>query len=280
MQGHLTEPQPNDVTILTSQAAQFSVLGSMGVDAQRRAVRAMNGVCRIAANVVTENHTAEIAASKLVVLPSAQVLRNETWQALMTYVANGGNLLLTGPVERDEHWALKDRLKDLGILATAATLDDRSASIDMGAESIDASFGIVAQKALETLHLPNGQTYLEVKHGKGTVFLVAAPVELAESPDVAAAVYRHVLARVGIQPAFDVAHLTPGVLVRADIRKDSVLYLFVSESAADQDIDITDKLTGADLKLHLPASRTKLMLLDRATGSVLASYSGPEWATN
>jgi hypothetical protein len=280
MQGHLSEPEPNEVTILTSQAAQFSVLGSMGVDAQRRAVRAMNGACHIAAKVVTENNVAEIAGSKLVVLPSAQVLREFTWQTLMDYVANGGNLLLTGPVERDEHWVIKGRLKDLGILATAATLDERSTSIDMGNESVEATFAANAQKAVETLHLPNGQSYMEVKLGKGTVFLVAAPVELAESPDVATAVYRHVLARAGIHPAFEAAHLCPGVMVRAEIRKDSIAYLFVSESSADQDIDITDKLTRANLKFTLAASRTRLMLLDRATGTLLASYAGPEWAIN
>jgi hypothetical protein len=56
-----------------------------------------------------------------------------------------------------------------------------------------------------------------------------------------------------------------------------VLYLFVSESSRDEDIEIRDKLTGANLKLTLPASRTKLMLLDRATGAVVASYAGPEW---
>jgi hypothetical protein len=240
----------------------------------------MNGPSHIAANVVTENNVAEIAGSKLVVLPSAQVLRDATWKALMAYVANGGSLLLTGPVGRDEHWVLKDRLKDLGILATAATLYERSTSIDMGSENIEASFAANAQKAVETLHLPNGLSYLEVKLGKGTVFVVAAPVELAESPDVAAAVYRHVLSRIGIKPAFDAAHLSPGVMVRTEIRKDSILYLFVSESSADRDIDITDKLTGANLKLRLPTSRTRLMLLDRANGAVLASYAGPEWATN
>jgi hypothetical protein len=59
--------------------------------------------------------------------------------------------------------------------------------------------------------------------------------------------------------------------------KDSVLYLFVSETSRDEHVDITDRLTGANLKLALPALRTKLMLLDRATGAVLASYAGPDW---
>jgi hypothetical protein len=277
MRGHLSEPIPEEVTILTSQAAQFSVLGGMAVDAQHRAVRAMNYSCHVPARMVSENRVDDIEGSRLVVLPSAQVLQEATWQRLMAYVDNGGNLLLTGPAERDEHWELRNRLRQLGIDATTATLDYRNTTIDTGDESIEASFASAAQKALETLVLPDGRSYMEVKHGKGKIFIVAAPVELAESPDIAAAVYRHVLSRIGIAPEFEAAHLAPCILVRAEVLKDSVLYLFVSETSRDEHVDITDRLTGANLKLALPALRTKLMLLDRATGAVLASYAGPDW---
>jgi hypothetical protein len=195
----------------------------------------------------------------------------------MAYVDNGGNLLLTGPAERNERWEPRNRLRQLGIDAATATLDYRNTTIAAGAEVIDVSFASAAQKALETLVLPDGRSYMEVKHGKGEVFIVASPVELAESPDSVAAVYQHVLSRIGIAPDFDAVHLAPGVLVRTEILENSVLYLFVSESSRNEDIDIRDKLTGANLKLTLPALRTKLMLLDRATGAVLASYAGPEW---
>ncbi|MGA3371002.1 MAG: hypothetical protein ABSC48_04495 [Terracidiphilus sp.] len=277
MQGRLSEPNPEEVSILTSQAAQFSVLGDLAIDAQHRAVRVMNYSCNIPARMVSENQVDDIEGSKLVVLPSAQVLRDATWQRLMAYVDNGGNLLLTGPAERDEHWEPENRLRRLGIDAASATLDYRNTTIDTGAESIDVSFPSAAQRALETLVLPGGRSYLEVRHGKGTIFIVASPVELAESPESATAVYRHVLSRIGIAPEFEAAHLAPGVLVRTEIWKNSVLYLFVSESSRNEDIELRDKLTGANLKLTLPASRTKLILLDRATGAIIASYVGPEW---
>jgi hypothetical protein len=278
IQSHLSEPQSKGVTILTSQAEQFSVLGALAIDAQHRAVRVMNYQCHIPANIVTENRVGDIDGSRLVVLPSAQVLRDATWQSLMTYVENGGNLLLTGPVERDEHWQLRDRLRQLGIDAITSTLDSRSVSIDIGSERIEASFPSAAQKALETLSLPDEKSYMEVKHGKGKIFIVASPLELAESPDSVVAVYRHVLSQIGIEPDFAISHLPSGVLVRTETLKDSILYLFVSELGVNEDIDIQDKLTGAHLKLALPASRTKMMLLDRATGALLASYAGPEWA--
>jgi hypothetical protein len=147
----------------------------------------------------------------------------------------------------------------------------------MGAESVEASFSAAAQRALETLEIEGGRSTLEVKQGKGTIFLVASPVELAESADATVAVYRHVLSEIGIEPDFVVNRLPSGILVRPEIFKDSVLYLLVSESSADQVIDIRDKLSGVTLKRNLPASRTKLVLLDRATGAVLSEYDAPEW---
>jgi hypothetical protein len=277
IQDRLSAPNPEEVTILTSQAAQFSVLGSLVIDAQHRAVRAMNYACHISARMVSENNIDDIKGSKLVILPSAQVLQDATWQSLMTYVDKGGNLLLTGPAERDEHWLPRNRLRQLGFDAATATLDYRDTTINMGAENIEASFASAAQKALETLLLPDGRSYMEVKHGRGYIFIVASPVELAESPDSTAAVYRHVLSSIGIAPEFEAAHLDPGVLVRTEIMNNTVLYLFVSETSRNENIDLRDKLTGAHLKLTLPALRTSLLLLDRASGAVLASYAGPEW---
>jgi hypothetical protein len=277
IQAHLSEPRSEEVAILTSQAEQYSVLAPQAADAQHRAVRALNYQCHIPARVVTENHVGEIKGSKLTVLPSAQVLRDATWEVLMAYVSEGGNLLLTGPVERDENWQLRNRLGALGVRARTATLDYRTTAIQMGTETAEASFAASAQRAVETLEIEGGRSYLEVKHGKGTIFLVASPVELAESADAAVAVYRHVLSEVGIAPPFEVHSLPSGILVRPEVFKDSVLYLLVSESSADRAIDIRDKLSGASLKLTVPASRTKLVLLDRGTGAVVAEYDGPEW---
>jgi hypothetical protein len=277
IESHLSEPRSEDVAILTSQAEQYSVLASQAADAQHRAVRAMNYQCHVAARIITENHVDDIKGSKLIVLPSAQILRDATWAALMAYVREGGNLLLTGPVDRDENWQPRNRLGQLGVSARTATLDYRTTTIEMGAESVDASYSAPAQRALETLEIEGGRSYLEVKPGKGTIFLVASPVELAESPQATAAVYRHVLTAIGIEPGFEVHDLPSGILVRPQVFKDAVLYLLVSESSADQAIDIRDKLSGAKLKLNVPASRTKLVLLDRGTGAVLAQYDGPEW---
>lgn len=273
--GHLDDPEPEPVAILTSQAEQFSVLGPMATEAQHRSVRALNYQCRIAGRMVSENHVEDIAGSKLTILPSAQMLKDSTWQYLIDYVRKGGNLLITGPIERDEDWRERDRLHQIGIDATASSLIYRSTPIRMGAENVQATFSIAAQRTLETLHLSDGKSFAEVKVGKGRVFVVVAPVELAESPDVAAAVYNHVLTQLGITPAFSAPGLPDSVLVRPRVFHQTVLYLVSSESSLDQDIDIADGFSGGHIKLHLPALRTAMVLINRESGQIVAAYIPP-----
>jgi hypothetical protein len=277
LKGHLSDPEPESVSIVASQAEQYSVLASVASDAQHRAVRALEYECHTGARMVAENRIEEIAGSKLAILPSAQMLQDATWQKLLKYVQAGGNLLITGPVERDENWHAKDRLKQLGINATSTSLLYRSTTIRLGAETVVASFPIAVQRTLETTQLENQQSYIEVRYGAGRVFVVNAPVELAESPQATVAIYRYVLSRVGIAPSFEANGLSSSMLVRTRVFKDSVLYLFSSESSEDQTMDIRDKLTGVKMRISIPALRSGMLLVDRATKRVILTYHQPDW---
>lgn len=276
IQDYLQEPQPAPVTILTSQAEQFSVLSEMATEAQQRAVRVMSYRCRIAVRVVSENHVKDIAGSQLTVLPSAQMLRDATWRELLSYVKNGGNLLITGPIGRDAHWQLRKRLREVGIQAKSSNLLYRSSSIQIGTKTAEADFSTAVQGSLETITLANGKSYIERNYGKGRIFVVDAPVELAESPAATDIVYRYVFSQLGIKPSFEDPGLSPSVLVRPVIFKNAVLYLFSSESSSDQTIDMRDDVSGGYIKLQLPALRTKMVLLSRKTGKAIAMYRGPQ----
>jgi hypothetical protein len=43
-------------------------------------------------------------------------------------------------------------------------------------------------------------------------------------------------------------------------------------------LDIRDKLTGARMQLSVPALRTEMLLVDRATGKIISTYRQPEWS--
>ncbi len=76
-----------EVTILAAKTAQYSPLESLALTAQQKSVRAIHYGCGVAASVLPENQIARLGRPKLVIVPSAQALADETWNALLAYVA-------------------------------------------------------------------------------------------------------------------------------------------------------------------------------------------------
>ena len=245
--------------------------------AQSNAVRALSYGARVPGFLIGESQVARMRHPKLVILPSPQALSDSTWQALLAYVNGGGTLLVTGAVQRDEHWHLVDRLAAAGLQGSVEPLTFRTATLVAGGESIPMSFDQSMQGELESVRF-NDQSTLESKpYGRGRIFWASYPVELAENPDAAASLYSFVLKQVGIAPMFDSAsRLPPGVLVYPTVLRNAVLYIFESEDAADTKIDLRDKQTGATLRFNLGSRRSALVLLNRKEGSVIASYGYQE----
>ena len=183
---------------------------------------------------------------------------------------DGGNLLITGPVDRDEHWQRVNRAAELIPGAQAVPLTFHNASILIpdampnhlrALNSSSLTFDLQAQSWLESLQFAGGN-FTEINHGKGRIFWAAQPVELAQNSDGAGNVYSYVAARLGIQPQFEpLAPLSPGVMVYPVSLEDSILYIIVSDNAEDSKIDLRDKSTGVRLTLSLPAERAALMLI-------------------
>jgi len=66
--------------------------------------------------------------------------------------------------------------------------------------------------------------------------------------------------------------LSPGVLVYPVSLEDSVLYVFVSDNAEDENIKIQDKATGVLIALKLPAEHAALALIGKKEKAVIAKY--------
>jgi hypothetical protein len=270
---HLRNPQTPAIAIVTSQAAQFSVIQDLQIEAQRKAVRALAYGARLAPYVIAENQIAKLGSPKLAILPSPQALTETSWQALLKYVNDGGNLLITGPLDRDEHWRATSRVADLKLDARVEPLTYRSAAVQLKDRSIALSFDQQKQNWLDALRFADGSTLKEIAHGKGRIFWTADPVELAEGLEPATEVYKYVAAQLGLKPAFDLqTPLSSGVLVYATALQDSVLYILVSDDATDSNIALRDNLTGARLTLRLAGQHAALALIDKQSKSVIAKY--------
>jgi len=273
LSSHLRNPEQPAIAIVTSQAAQFSVIGDLQLEAQRKAVRALAYDDRLTAYAVAENQIAKLGTPKLAVLPSPQSLTGEAWQALLKYVNGGGNLLITGPVDHDEHWHIALRSADVKLDAQMEPLVYHNASLNLGGKTLLLSFDQQKQTWLDSLRFADGSTFKEIAYGKGRVFWTAYPVELAEGGEAAAALYAHVTAQLGISSEYDPATSVPaGVLIYPIVLEDSVLYVMESDSAEDTTIDFRDKLTGVRVALRLPAQHAALALIGKQSKSVVAKY--------
>jgi hypothetical protein len=276
---YLANPKQPAIAVITSQAAQYSVQADLQIAAQQNAVRALGYELHQPCYVVAENQVDKLGLPKLVILPSAQALRESTWQALLTYVRNGGNLLITGPLSRDDHWQLVDRYTALGIKATTDPLTFHYATItnNVGTSAqinaIFLSFNQQAGQLLEYLRFEGGSTLKTFTVGRGQLFWAAYPIELAQESEAAASVYREVVERAGIPWSFT-GHFAAGlnVLANATDLQDAVLYVFENESVNDAVLSLKDAATTVELKFTLPADRAALAVIDKRTKQIVAKY--------
>ena len=205
--------------------------------------------------------------------PSDEATRpDEAWARLLNYAKEGGTLLVTGSMERDLHWQATARLRSLGLDAASEPLTFHQAELDLGGEKIPLSFAFDRQQFAEVLATPDGRTFHELSVGSGKIYLLNFPVELADGLEPTAAVYRWALATLGLESPFTGTLPSPGVLVRRAVFRDALLYLFVSESARDEEIALSDRETRASFQLRLASRRACLLLLDRQSNKVLASF--------
>jgi hypothetical protein len=273
LQEHLRDPQLPSIAIITSQAAQYSVLADFQIEAQRRAVRALAYDVHLPAYVIAENQIDKLGSPKLAILPSPQALGEPAWRALLKYVDAGGNLLITGPVGRDEHWQIVNRSGELGVAAHVEPLTYHNATVRIGSRSLPLAFGEPQQNWLDSLRFDDGTTLAEIHHGKGLIFWTAYPVELAENLQSTSDLYSYVAGRLNITPMFSLTSPLPsGVLVFPTMLADSMLYVLVSDSANDASINVHDQTTGVSLALTLPAEHAAIAVIGKKEKKIVGKY--------
>jgi hypothetical protein len=271
-----TKIAPPAVTMVASQTLLYSILGGLALDTQKKALRAMAYFDHTPLRMLPENRLADLGAPKLVVLPSPQGLTDKAWSELLDYVSRGGTLLVTGPVDRDEHWQLVDRVAALGVSSSVVPLAVRGSVLTLpSSKSYTLAFPAnVQQSETWTMRFNDGKSIAMVSHGSGRILWTNDPVEFSEGYEAVAALYRWALDEAGIKPSFrEIEPLSPEVLAFPTVLSDAEIYSFSNESLDPQTIDIVDALTGAHIHFTMWAQRGAAVLLSR-DGKVLSSYGG------
>jgi hypothetical protein len=261
-------PSSPDVIVVSSQALQFSPYIEEAITAQQRSIRTLEYDLHVQTGMVGENQTIRPARNRLFILPSPQALSQRTWNRLLEYVRSGGNLLVTGPVERDEHWYPADRLAGIAH-SKVVPLQNHYSELTVGDQHVQLTYSYQRQQRLERLDGVHGVQ--EIPYGSGRIFITAEPVELAENPDATARVYDYVLKKLSIRPAYDPKSAPNSVLVRASVMPDAVLYLLMNESNAEQQVAITDRNTGTELSATIASQRARLAMIRKSDKKIFWS---------
>jgi hypothetical protein len=268
--------EPPAVTIVTSQSLLYTGMWDLAVTAQKKSLRALAYYDHTPAGLLPENRLAQLGKPKLVVLPAPQALTDTAWQQLLGYVAQGGSLLVSGPVQYNEHWQKVDRLAPLHLQATVVPIDVRQSTLTLpgSQHALQITYPAAVQQApIDTMHFTDGASVEVIRHGAGKLIWAADPVEFSEDYDSTAALYAYALSQASVAPPFrQLQPLSPGVLAFPTMLKDAVLYSFSSESLQDTEVDLEDTATHARLHFLLPSQRAAMILLNRKNGDVLSSY--------
>jgi hypothetical protein len=230
--------------------------------------------------VSDERLDATFGTPRLIIAPSPRIMSDAAWQGLLAAVEKGATLLITGIIDADEQWQAVERTRSLGIAASSRPvagsenllIDGQAFRVGFRGDKLErVDTASVRGEATATLH--------RVTRGHGVILWLPLPVELSDSAEAVASVYRTALAHAAVRPAVVVAPEDPGLFVGTTTFADAVLVVVASESSADVDVRVslppaTGGTTAAGqvapgTTVHLPAGRARLLLLDRKSGKVV-----------
>jgi hypothetical protein len=266
----LTGRVDEDVLMVIPHSQMFSAR-NFATEATQRSVRAMQYGCGVPMRSVSEyGLSAVTAAPKLIVVPSPRTLNADAWVKLLVLAESGSTVLVTGPIDRDDHWLVTERLAALGVTATTAPVMPEE-SLRAGGKLLRLGYRGDKPQRLEKGVVEGAAEpgLVVIQRGRGSILWSPLPVELAEDPDPTTALYEDALYRAGVLPAVRLASPDPSLLVFPTVFHDTILVTLVAESDRTIDAALIHGATGTSVRATVPAQRAAMLLLERATGRVI-----------
>ncbi|MFZ1731444.1 MAG: cellulase family glycosylhydrolase [Bacteroidota bacterium] len=270
----LTGRKEEDIVVVLPHADQFSVRGN-GVRATRAAVRTLAYRCRVPLRAVSEYAlTADSSNARLFILPSPAVLTETAWQHLLEKVRHGATLIVTGILDRDDNWQPVSRSALLDLQAELRPIA-QTEELRVAGNTFACGFRGEDLQRIETADVTgkSGSMLHEAAHGKGRLLWCPLPVEMCDTPEAIAAVYREALRVADLSAGIHLRPNTPGILAYASHYRDATLLTIVSELAEEVKIALSLDEPRSTIEGNLPAGRAMLVLLDKRGSEVMRSVN-------
>ncbi len=254
---------------------QLSAYSQHAQTATKQAIRAMHYYEKMPCAAASEYHLdREKHRPKLAILPSAMVLKQEAWEKLMEWVKQGTVLLITGGIDRNEHFETVERLSKLGVETTTHSLIQHSTNINIDGKIYPLDYyGRLPMPDLDRMQWEkDGGSVKIINSGKGKILVTEYPVELNTNISSIAALYSYALKMSNVERSFEVDNKNNGILIRPTEFEKARIYLIVSETDTKQTSVITDKITNKKYTINTAPGRAQLFMISKENGEVISSY--------
>jgi Beta-galactosidase len=263
-----------DIALILPQSFQLSTSNGVALEAQHNAVRALYQYARGEAYAVGEYQIASLGSPKLILLPSAFVLTEEAWQAILSKVKEGAVLLVTGPFDGDAHFHPTGRQDQAGLAYDEAPLTLRNNLFHWPGGQEELTFAGTGTTVLSRAHLPDGQDWVEKSFGKGRILFASLPLELNQNLQAVGDVYRYAMKAANIFPTYTTTVTDAGILICPTRLPNATLYVLTSESNQTA-VSFRDLRSGKEFSGQLENGRAALLLISEE-GKLITSYNWPD----
>jgi hypothetical protein len=212
---------------------------------------------------------------KLIIYPAPRVIPEGTWAKLMDKAAAGATVLVTGPLNFDEHWAGVDRTKQFGIDTAALQSVMREETVILGDEQLRAVFDsqLISWVDKEVMSGKKESELYTFPVGNGAVLWCPLPIEMNRDDAVVESIYSLALAQARIEREIEfISGDEPGVFIRKLKFKKGSIYILVSEDGSDRVIEFIDRSNDTMVRLSLPSGKAVMAALD-GNGKITDCYN-------
>jgi len=257
----LDDFEADPVVLVIPHARGFSMRPG-AIDATKPVIRTLADRYGIVPTALSDLRltATRLSGAKLIIVPDPEVLDENAARALLDARRAGAKILITGAIEGDSYGNATDSLKALGILSQSrpVTLHE------------DTSWSPTGQVTFEGQLQENLRRSVEpsLKSLEGDLWHEPLPLELAHDREALANLLGSALAKAGVAT-------NPGrwgVAARVLYARKAALVVCVNESA--ELVARRVSVDGRSLEIPVPALGTRLILVDRPSGTIAAATPG------
>ncbi|MBP3567732.1 MAG: beta-galactosidase [Lachnospiraceae bacterium] len=188
-------------------------------------------------HLFTKENASAIGHPNLIILPGMQMLHQDTWKELLTYVESGATLLINGCIDKDACFGAEAKIGGLDKNYSTRNLRDfESIVIDGKKYTLDfrRMVGYADVSNLLDCGETGSNTITEYSIGKGTILYCPYPLELSTNTEAMAACYRYAIEKTQVaNNMYRLVDGCPSILLHAASYETCTVYTLMNEGPED-----------------------------------------------